>query len=126
MDKKKDSMAGMTAAQKAAVLKGKQRSNMDKIAKLGPLEDRFIVDMSGERAVANRLRQGNVDMSKTIGRLESSKNRSETSAKYRLAKMKADNKARSAARRKGKMDPDAQPGFRPAPFLTKNKKKGNK
>ena len=126
MDKKKDSMAGMTSAQKAAVLKGRQRSNKDKIAKMGPLEDTWYRDKSGLRAVAGRLAQGNVDMSKTIGRLESSKNRSETSAKYRLAKMKADNKARKAARKAGKMDPDAQPGFRPAPFLTKNKKKGNK
>jgi hypothetical protein len=94
MDKKKDSMAGMTSAQKAAVLKGKQRMNKDKIAKLGPLEDTMIRDKSGLRAVAGRLRQGNVDMSKTIGRLESSKDRSARSATYRLAKMKADAKAR--------------------------------
>jgi hypothetical protein len=126
MDKKKDSMAGMTSAQKAAVLKGRQRSNKDKIAKMGPLEDTWYRDKSGNRAVAGRLRQGNVDMSRTIGRLESSDARKKTSATYRLAKMKAENKARKAARKAGKMDPDAQPGFRPAPFLTKNKKKGNK
>jgi hypothetical protein len=131
MDKKKDSMAGMTAAQKAAVLKGKQRMNKDEMAKLAAkprvtpsLFNNWGSENSDRSERINKLGQGNTDMSKTIGRLESSKNRSETSAKYRLAKMKADNKARSAARRKGKMDPDAQPGFRPAPFLTKNKKKG--
>jgi hypothetical protein len=62
-------------------------------------------------------------MEKTAARLESSKDRSARSATYRLAKMKAENKARKAARKAGKMDPDAQPGFRPRPFLTKNKKK---
>ena len=123
MANEKDSMKGMSAAQKAAVLKGKQRDNKDKIAKMGPLEDTWYRDKSGVRAVAGRLSQGNVDMSKTIGRLESRDARSERSATYRLAKMKAENKARKAARKAGKMDPDAQPGFRPRPFLTKNKKK---
>ena len=126
MANEKDSMAGMTAAQKAAVLKGKQRSNKDKIAKMGPLEDTWIRDKSGLRAVAGRLSQGNVDMGKTIGRLESSKNRSETSAKYRLAKAKADKKM-SKTSKVGKMLDRMEMTDAPrTPFLTKNKKAKNK
>jgi hypothetical protein len=91
--KEYSTFSGMTSSQKAAVLRGKQRSNKDKIAKLGPLEDTMIRDRSGPRAVAGRLAQGNVDMSKTIGRLDTSKARSARSAAYRakaaaLAKMK--------------------------------------
>jgi hypothetical protein len=103
MDKKKDSMAGMTSAQKAAVLKGKQRSNKDEMAKLDPSRIQYgfgpfgyadKVKKTGEmQKKKNQLAQGNVDMGRTIGRLESSDARKKTSARYRaksaaLAKMK--------------------------------------
>ena len=119
-------MAGMTAAQKAAALKGKQRMNKDKIAKLGPLEDTFIRDKSGPRAVANRLRQGNVDMGKTIGRLESRDARSETSAKYRLAKAKADKKMAKGSKTGRMLDKLDLMDAPRTPFLKKNKKKDKK
>jgi hypothetical protein len=100
MDKKKDSMAGMTSAQKAAVLKGKQRMNKDEMAKNDPRKTP-ITGVGGTKAefdrrneTTNKLRQGNVDIGRTIARLESSKDRSARSATYRLAQMKADAKAR--------------------------------
>lgn len=103
---KKDSMAGMTAAQKAKVLRGKQRMNRDEIAKSDPrktpitgLGTKAEYDRRQERT--NKLRQGNVDIGRTIARLDSSDSRKKTSATYRLAKMKADKKM---AKRSEKMN----------------------
>ena len=132
MDKKKDSMAGMTAAQKAAVLKGKQRMNKDEMAKIAAkprvrpsLFNNWGSENSERANRKNQLAQGNVDMGKTIGRLESSKNRSETSAKYRLAKMKADKKM-SKTSKVGKMLDDMDMKNAPQrPFISKAKKKGS-
>jgi hypothetical protein len=141
-EKKKESMKGMSAAQKAAVMRGSVRDLKDVQAKYTKQMRDFDADPFGNidllsdmpNAAGRRTRLNNAvkagrqitDRSRTIGRLDSQDDRSARSAKYRLAKAKAEKKAASAARRKGKMDPDAQPGFRPAPFLTKNKKKGSK
>jgi hypothetical protein len=130
----KDDMAGMTAGQKAAVLKGKQTMNKDKMAKLDPSKigynGLFAMDANNAKRKKNqnkinKLAQGNSDMGKTIGRLESRADRSEVSAKYRLAKMKADKKM-SKPSKTGKMLDNMEMKNAPRkPFMTKAKK-GNK
>jgi hypothetical protein len=135
MDKKKDSMAGMTAAQKAAVLKGKQRMNRDEMAKNDPRKTP-ITGVGGTKAefdrrneTTNKLRQGNVDLGRTIGRLESSKDRSARSATYRLAKMRAEKNMTGPSKpsKVGKMLDDMDMKNAPQrPFISKAKKKGDK
>lgn len=130
MDEKKNSMSGMTSAQKAAVLKGKQRMNKDKMAKIaskGKVTPSLFNNWGSENAKrekkTNRLAQGNVDMGRTIGRLESSKDRSARSATYRLAKMKAEKKM-SKPSKVGKMLDDMDMKNAPQrPFISKAKKK---
>ena len=127
-------IGNLSASGKASVLRKNAKGIRQDIKKNPLISDdelstRAFLQSGSERlynAKAVRRMSAANDYDKTASRLESSKNRSETSAKYRLAKMKADNKARKAARKAGKMDPDAQPGFKPAPFLTKNKTKGKK
>ena len=132
MAKKKDSMAGMTAAQKAKVLKGKQRMNKDEMAKNNPRKTP-ITGWGGTKAefdrrneTRNKLAQGNVDLGRTIARLESSKDRSETSAKYRLAKSKAEKKRAKGSKTGRMLDRLEMMDAPRTPFLTKNKKKGKK
>lgn len=116
MAKKKDSMAGMTAAQKASVVRGKQRDNKDKIGKLGSR-----IQDAEYGAYAGRLLQSNSDMDKTLGRLDSNKDRSARSAIYRLAKMKADKKMSKTSKIGRAWDANDLKGVA-VPSITKTKK----
>ena len=131
MKKKKDSMSGMSADQKAEMLrtqvKGLKRTR-DAYTKDMAISDRddnkfdmksgpFERMMKG--SAARKASSGIIDRERTIARLESNEDRSARSAKYRLAKTKAEKKM-------GKKDPDAQPGFRPRRIVTPAKKKDKK
>jgi hypothetical protein len=135
MKKKKDSMSDMSADQKAEMLrtqvKGLKRTR-DAYTKDMAISDRddnkfdmksgpFERMMKG--SAARKASSGIIDRERTIARLESREDRSARSAKYRLAKTKAEKKVKA---RMGKKDPDAQPGFRPRRIVTPAKKKGGK
>jgi len=113
MDKKKNSMKGMTSAQKAASMRGSVRDLKDVQAKYTKQMRDFDADPFGNidllsdmpNAAGRRARLNNAvkagrqitDRSRTIGRLESSDTRKKTSAKYRakaaaLANMKKSKK----------------------------------
>ena len=133
MDKKKDSMKGMTSTQKAAVLRGKQRSNKDEMAKNDPRKTPLTglgtkAEFDRRTETTNKLAQGNVDIGRTIARLDSSKDRSARSATYRLAKMKAEKKMSKESKMSKKANKfELSDGFRPtmnkALGLTKRGKK---
>jgi hypothetical protein len=81
---------------------------------------------SSDFADANKASRQISDRSRTIARLESRSERSERSAKYRLAKAKADKKM-SKPSKTGKMLDDMEMKQAPRrPFISKASKKGNK
>ena len=77
-------------------------------------------------SAARKASSGIVDRGRTLARLESSKNRSETSAKYRLAKAKAEKKRAKGSKTGRMLDRLEMMDAPRTPFLTKNKKKGKK
>lgn len=107
--------AANAAMGRAAAMRGQNKQTLDKYKKWQQRgSDKEDYMWLGLKSTLNKVN----DKSRTIGRLESRAARSETSAKYRLA-------AAKAAKKMGKNDPDAQPGFKPRRIVTKAKK-GNK
>jgi hypothetical protein len=144
MDKKKDSMKGMSATQKAAVMRGGVRDLKDVQAKYTKRMRDFDADPFGNidllsdmpNSAGRRSRLNNAvkagrqitDRSRTIGRLDSQDDRSARSATYRLAKMKADKKMSKESKMSKKANKfELSDGFIPTMNkATGNKKKGNK
>lgn len=99
-EKKKDSMAGMTAAQKAASMRGGITELKDLRARRSKVNSSIpflpvTPEMRGDQGEVNRLGRQITDRSRTIGRLESRGTRSAGSAKYRAVQQ-------ALAKKKGK------------------------
>ena len=134
MDKKKDSMAGMTAAQKAGVLKSEVKSmkrTRDAYTKdmaISDRDDNKFDTKSGpfermmKRSAARKASSGIIDRERTIARLESSKDRSARSATYRLAKMKAEKKAAKQSKTGKMLDRKEMNQAPRRPSVTRSKK----